>query len=630
MTMFGEQARRMRWLAKPFVFFSFIMLLKIYLAKSVLHPDGSWLMPLVTDLPAVLFVFGLIEWAAPKRKFGAYLIADLIMTIVYFAVIMYYKYFGIIVTYHALQQVGQVTEVRGSVMQLLHPYYLLIFTDIVVFLVLMLASKRFREWRRQLSGQGAPRPYLAALLALSFFICSANVWQSRESINELKRSENMGIIPYQTVEIAHGAKDALAGLVSEPEPPTDVTLPAIAELKDSGVAAMPRLNGIAKGKNLIVIQLEAMQTFLLNATLNGMEITPNMNELLASAVYFPNFYQMVGQGNTADAEFVMNTSLYVPRHGAASQVFGDRLLPSLPRVLKQHGYYTATFHTNDVKFWNRNNLYRALGFDEYFDREFFGDEDLVFFGSSDEVLYRNTLQKLKELSAAGRPFYAQIISMSAHHPFNIPERKVRFPLPESYKDTLVGHYIAAQHYADEALGMFIRDLKESGLWDDSLIVIYGDHMGVPIYSLTAHERRLMQELLGREYTPAEMLNVPLMLLIPGMEEGRAEEIAGGHVDILPTIANLLGVSLGDQIHFGQDLLNTRRNLLPQRYYLPSGSFINDTGVFVPGKGFEDGEFFPFRHEPGDAGAGAGKEEYERALKLLDKSDRYLRSLPRLD
>ncbi len=627
MRMFGERTYGMRWFASPFVFFSFIMLLKIYLTKFVLHPDGSWLLPLVTDLPAVWVVFGLIEWAAPKRKFGAYLIADLVMTCIYFAVIMYYKYFGIIVTYHALQQVGQVTEVRGSVMQLLHPYYLLIFTDIIVFFILMFFNRSFKNWRKQLAGQKAPRSWAAALLSLSLAVCLVNVWQSRESLNELKRSQNMGIIPYETVEIAYGAKNALTELVAEPAPPTDVTQPAIDKLKGVRQSEIPLYRGVAKGKNLIVIQLEAFQNFLLNTQIDGAEITPNLNELLQSAAYFPHFYQMVGQGNTADAEFVVNTSLYIPQHGAASQEYSDRLLPGMPRLLAKHGYQTATFHTNDVKFWNRNALYPALGFGKYYDKEFFKDEDLVFFGSSDEVLYRNTLEKLQEMRSSGRPFYTQIISMSGHHPFNIPERKVRFPLPERFAGTLVGDYIEAQHYADEALGGFIQGLKQSGLWDESVIVIYGDHMGLPIYSLGEDERGLMQEILGRDYSPAEMLNIPLILSVPGMEGPQTFNVAGGQADIFPTVANLLGIPMEGQIHFGQDLLNTGSNLLPQRYYLPSGSFVNDFGIFVPGEGFDDGKFYLFRDEPASA---ASESEYERALDLLDKSDRYVRSLPKLD
>ena len=119
---------------------------------------------------------------------------------------------------------------------------------------------------------------------------------------------------------------------------------------------------------------------------------------------------MVGQGNTADAEYLVNTSLYVPLHGAASQEFGDRELPSLPRLLEASGYQTATFHTNDVKFWNRKAFYRALGFQQYYDKSYFGDDDMVMFGSSDEVLYAKTADKLAEMNASGQPYYAHVIS----------------------------------------------------------------------------------------------------------------------------------------------------------------------------------------------------------------------------
>lgn len=622
------KARTVRWIKQPFVFFTLIMLLKIYLTKAVLFSGGSLWQPLLTDLPAVWVVFGLVEWLAPKRKFGAYLVADLVMTCIYFAVIMYYKYFGVVVTYHALQQLGQVTEVQGSVMSLLHPYFLLIFTDIVVFYVLMLANGRFREWRRRLSRE-RPKRAAIGLLALSLAVCLANVWQSRESMNELKRSESMGIIPYQAVELASGATNTVAGMVKEPEKPADVTQQAIDRLKGIEMPRTPRYEGIAKGKNLIVIQLEAFQNFLLNAKIDGIEITPNLNALLGDTVYFPRFYQMVGQGNTADAEFVVNTSMYIPQHGAASQDFGDLRLPSMPRALAAQGYDTATFHTNDVKFWNRKALYRALGFGSYYDKSFFGEDDMVFFGSSDELLYGKTADKLEQMSAAGKPFYAQIVSMSSHHPFNIPDRKIRIQLPERFADTLVGDYLEAQNYADFALGQFMERLKRDGLWDNSVIVIYGDHMGVPIYSLGESERGLMEEIIGREYRSTEMMNIPLILSIPGVDAPQVVAGTGGQADIYPTVANLLGIPLRNQIHFGQDLMNQSANLLPQRYYLPSGSFVNESGIFVPGEGFTDGETIPFDGalpSPSDA----KEDEYVRALELLGMSDRYVRSLPKLD
>jgi lipoteichoic acid synthase len=609
------------WLAKPFIFFSIIMLLKVYLAKFVIYNEGSNWLPLITGLPSVWVVFSLIEWLAPRRKLGAYITANLVMTCIYFAVIMYYKYFGVIVTYHALQQVGQVTEVSGSVISLLHPYFLLIFVDNVAFLLLLAFSRRFRQWGKYLAIR-EPRRVAAAVFVLSLVACLASVWHSGDSINELKQAEKMGILNYEAYAVYASAKENTADT-------KNVTPEAISKLKGIQNPTAPLYEGQAKGKNLIVIQIEAFQKFLLDQKIDGREITPNLNKLIGETLYFPHFYQMVGQGNTADAEFVVNTSFLIPPHGAASQDYGNLELPSMPRVLAANGYDTATFHTNDVKFWNREALYKALGFGHYYDKKYFGEDDLVFLGSSDEVLYRKTTDKLLEMSRSGKPFYAQLITMSSHHPFHIPEDKIRFKLPERYQGTLVGDYITAQNYSDYALGQFIGKLKETGLWDNSVIVLYGDHMGLPIYSLDKHERDLMKEIYHRDYRFPEMLNIPLILSVPGIKEPQRLTQTGGQADIFPTVANLLGIPLKDHIHFGQDLLNQTSNLLPERYYLPSGSFINDKGIYVPGEGFADGMEYPFDGAVPSA-ADVSKDQFRRALELLHMSDSYVKSLPKFN
>jgi len=83
------------------------------------------------------------------------------------------------------------------------------------------------------------------------------------------------------------------------------------------------------------------------------------------------------------------------------------------------------------------------------------------------------------MDESDRPFYAQVISMSAHHPYNLPESKRRMTLPEEMKDSMIGRYLLAQNYADYALGGFIEDLKTSGLWDDSIFILYGDTKAFP-------------------------------------------------------------------------------------------------------------------------------------------------------
>jgi len=105
------------------------------------------------------------------------------------------------------------------------------------------------------------------------------------------------------------------------------------------------------------------------------------------------------------------------------------------------------------------------------------------------------------------------------------------------------------------------------------------------------------------------------------------EQLGGQVDILPTVSNLLGVSLDNHIHFGQDLLNqSTYNILPQRYYLPTGSFVNNEELFLSGSGFEDGQHYTLSGD-GIESLSATEDEFERALELLRLSDSYVTQLP---
>jgi phosphoglycerol transferase MdoB-like AlkP superfamily enzyme len=606
-------------MSKPFILFTVIMVLKLILVWSVVfNGNGSslWLM-LATGIPSVWFLFCLTESFLYRRKLGFYLLFDLILTIVFFAVIMYYKYFGVIVTYQQLRQVNQVSEVNSSVFSLLHPYYLFIFSDIILLTVLLMSSRQARSWGRRLAVREGRGLYAAGLL-LTLAVCTASILPHRDSMNEFMQAEGMGIVNYE-------AYVAFAPSKSDKVHPEEITQPAINKLKGIEEPANPLLWGTARGKNVIVIQLEAFQSFLLDKRIDGTEITPNMNALKREHFYFPNFFQQVGQGNTADAEFVVNTSLYIPPDGAASDIYAGKALPSMPKSFAAIGYETATFHTNNVKFWNRDQLYRALGWGAYYDDRYFGDSDPVMFAASDEVLYDKTADKLIGMQKSGKPFYAQVIAMSAHHPFDIPSSKYKMTLPERFEGTLVGDYIRAQNYADFALGQFVAKLKASGLWENSVVVLYGDHQGLPIYSLDDREKKLMEAICGREYGITDMLNIPLIISVPGSRPQLVPEI-GGQSDIYPTVANLVGISLKDSIHFGQDLFNQTFNLLPERYYLPSGSLITGRGAFVPGTGYADGKSYLFQgvHPSGPA---ATEDEYERAHKLISMSDSYVQSLP---
>ncbi|MFF2481193.1 LTA synthase family protein [Paenibacillus sp. NPDC058071] len=603
---------------RPILVFSLIVLFKSFLTWMVVFQSPSWTI-LLKELPFALILFCLIEWFATKRKLVYYLGANLLMTAILFAVLMYYKYYGVIVTYRALDQVNQVTAVSNSVFSLMDPYYLLVFIDIVVMMYYLVRRKKGQYWKAA-SQKKISRSVVATLFGVSLALCLFNIVPNRASMNEIVKAEQMGILNYEAYTIFSKKTQDLVDK-------SEITQSKIDELKQVTRPAAPELNGVAKGKNLIIIQMESFQNFLINLKIDGQEITPNMNKLANENFYFKHFYQGVGQGNTSDAEFIVNTSFYIPPNGAATGVYAGKQLPSLPKLMQEHGYDTATFHTNVVEFWNRGEMYKALGFNRYYDKKFFGDEDTVFFGASDEVLYKKTAEELSRMSEAGKPFYTQVISMTSHHPFTIPEKKYKMNLPERYEGTFVGDYIRGQNYADYALGLFIDDLKQRGIWDNSVIMIYGDHLGLPIYSLDRADKALMEEIYGREYGYTDMINIPLIVASTGITKPQVYDQLGGQVDVLPTAANLFGFSLDDHIHFGQDLFNNDSfNLLPQRYYLPTGSFVSSKELFMSGSGYDDGTHYPLAGD-GNEAPEATKDQFDRALELLKLSDSYVSQLP---
>nr|WP_244898244.1 LTA synthase family protein [Paenibacillus xylanexedens] len=647
-----------RFLSGPFIFFTIIMMIKSSLAWIVIFDDIPVWKPLLTELPLIWIGFCLIEWFAAKRRMWIYLAMNLLLSGIFFAAIMYYKYYGVIVNYHALAQVNQVTSVKSSMFSLLDPYYLFIFADVLIIGGILIRRRiklgsTERPNRIPLERR-ARRRVASVILTLSMILCMLNIYPNRASMSELTQAEQMGILGYEAYTILDRP--------DKPVPIAHIDQTDIDQLKQTTELPAILEKGAASGRNVIMLQLESFQNFLIGLEVDGQEITPNLNQLARQSLYFPNFYQQVGQGNTSDAEFVVNTSFYTPPNGAATTVYADKALPSLPKLMSANGYKTATFHTNDVRFWNRDQLYKALGFDQYYDIDYFGTQDSIAFSASDEVLYSKTLDKLESMQSSGDPFYAHIISMSAHHPYTLPKNKVKLTLPERYKDTLPGDYLISQHYADQAVGQLIAGLKEQGLWENSLFVLYGDHLGLPIYSLDRDDKVLMKELYGREYTSADMINIPLIISAPGVTPGVQLEQIGGQVDILPTIAGLTGVSLEEQLHFGQDLLREGGNLLPERYYLPSGSVLNDASLFIPAKGYGDGTHYsladagrqdavqkqlnvpseevpkisadkvpPAFTTPNNSEVSSSrfitKEQYDRALDLAHLSNSYLSQLP---
>lgn len=337
------------------------------------------------------------------------------------------------------------------------------------------------------------------------------------------------------------------------------------------------LAGIAKGRNVIAISLESTQSFVVNETLNGKEITPFLNDFIKESYNFTNFYHQTGQGKTSDSEFLVDNSLYPLGRGA---VFftnaGNKYLAS-PEIFRENGYYSSVMHANNKSFWNRDLVYESFGYDKFFDLDSYdvNEENSIGWGLKDKEFFEQSVGLMKEMP---QPFYTRLITLTNHFPFELGEEDKMIDEFYSSSRTL-NRYFPTVRYQDEALKRFIEKLKEDGLYENSIIVLYGDH-----YGISENHNEAMGQFLGKEVTPfveTQLQKVPFVIHIPGVTDKAPKTIekVGGQIDIRPTIMNLLGIDTDGQIQFGNDLLSEEK---PDFTVLRDGSFITKDHLYTDG------------------------------------------------
>ncbi len=375
--------------------------------------------------------------------------------------------------------------------------------------------------------------------------------------------------------------------------------------------------GCGEGKNLIVIQVEAMQNFVINRTYNGQEITPFINSLLKNdTFYFDTYYQQTGAGNTSDAEFATNNSLYGTMETYTYKIYENNYWRGLPVLLKELGYSTMALHGYEGTYWNREGVYPGLGFDEFYSEDDYNVFEALGMGISDRQFFK---QSFEVLETAKQPFYAFMVTLSTHYPFDIDGY---LKISSKDKDTVFGDYLQSMSYFDRCLEELFGYLKESGLYEDTIVAFYGDHLAMN--PKTDEVQKRMSEFLGWNYSYEDAMNVPLVIHVPGSGASETYSVAGGQTDFLPTIAYLMGFEELDTIYLGHNLCTVKTNFVPIRSYMGAGSFVTGDVMFKMSNSgvIADAKAVNIRtHEALDAEDYS--QYYAKAIQLQNTSDFYL-------
>ena len=339
------------------------------------------------------------------------------------------------------------------------------------------------------------------------------------------------------------------------------------------------LKGIAEGKNVILLQLESMQNFVVGKSINGKEITPNINKFLSKNIKIDNMI-IQSYSTTADSEHSAMTSLYPLENGMAFAQYSGNKYNDIFEIYKKKDYHTVYMHGNEGTFWNRQNVYNVLQVDDLdFIDSFEPDSELINNWISDESLYRQAVEKLKSVDG---PFFSSIVASSSHTGFDLPGLenkydKVSIDVGE-YKDTYFGNYLEAVNYADYAFGKFIERLKQENLYDDTVIFIFGDH-----YGMQMHNEEMLKFIKDVDHelnipeTEINYVNVVCGMRIPGVQSQKINKVVS-KLDIKPTLSYISGIeddfSLGNNIFGNKDFACLNNGVIVTNDYYYNGNWYN--------------------------------------------------------
>jgi len=585
--------------------FLFMFLIKVMIFNKLIDNQGSYLITGFISVGYIVLIASIANFINDNKKSTFMLVAYSIISILMLVDSVYFKYFNQLPSIIVLKQFSQLGTIEESIGYVLEPVYLLLVLDIIPIWIYHYYKKRrdlFKEYQFDFKIDVQKNLIITGLIAIVLL-------SSIVSIDDFNTDINLSMQEFFTYHISDFHATAFGEYEIE-----NIDELFINSDKSNRVG---RLYGIANNRNVITIQVEGLQNFVINNFYEGQEITPNLNKLLLKdSIYYKRYYQQLGRGNTSDAEFATNNSLYPAMDGQTYLIYHDNTYYGLPWILKDNEYNTAAFHGYEGSFWNREKAYPYQGFDSFWSEDDYEIGEVVSLGLNDKDFFKQSMDYLKEMED---PFYAFMVTLSSHHPFEMPEKFQQLELKEEHEGTLFGNYIQAIHYTDEAIGQFIDDLIAEGLYENSIISIYGDHFGLS--STDDNNKRIMTEYLGYEYDFDEMMRIPLIIHIPGTGISEENSIVGGQIDFLPTILNLLGIQNNKGIMFGQDLNNATEGFVAQQTYMLKGSYISNDVIFSMSR---DGIFEHSRawnietREPVDIND--CREGYERAIDEINKSN----------
>ena len=585
--------------------------------------------PVIADLVVLLFISAFGYFIRPKNQFKYYLIWSIIFTLVCLINCVYYANYISFASFSLLQtslELGGYTNALENIVEFKH-FIFLWQPFALIFFHIRLKRRGYYEKVKETKKLRFLNTIVVALIMLGFFISML----SAKDISRLNKQwyrpyvvMEFGIYTYQFNDLYACVRTKVNSMFGY-----DEAAKTFREYYEStnNEKQINMYTNLFKGKNLLVIHGESLQNYTMNVKFNDRELTPNLNRLASEGIYFSHFYAQESVGNSSDSEFTLNTSLLPSSSGTVFMNYFDREYVTLPKLLKNEGYYTFSMHGNSGISWNRNVMHPKLGYDDfyYYTKDYEIDEKIGL-GLSDKSFFRQSVDIINNFDDTKYPYYATLIMLTNHTPFNdigdysdylvdiivdnednlevineddlknseevINEEENKVNTIPYLEGTKLGNYFKSVHYADEAIGDLITELDELGMLDNTVIVIYGDHdakLKQSEYKRFYENEHIDEVLIDpskkindvNDYTYEINRNVPFIIWSKDIKDTKYSQTVDevmGMIDGMPTLGNMFGVY--NEYALGHDIFSVSDNVV----VFPSGNWITNKLYYNTSKG----------------------------------------------
>ena len=612
-------------------FFIISNLINGLIIRIVTVKNGLFISPLLVDLGFLILVSLLSLLIKKEKRIRYFITLSIIFNIVCIVNSIYYHYYSSFASISLIANITFASDVSDAIVENVLKAVDLIYIWQTITLVIIYKKTNKKEYIKHKENK-KKLVKTGLITSLSLFAVAAlfmplNAWSRLYNLwNRESVVMNHGIYVYQLDDFIQSLTPKITSVLGH-----DKALKKVTDYykENKYTPSNNEYTNIFKGKNIIVIHAESMQKFAMDLTFNNKEVTPNLNKLANEGIFFSNFYSQVGVGTSSDAEFTFNTSLMPSTKGTVFVNYFDRDYISIPKLLKEQGYYTYSMHANTGEFWNRNTMHKSLGYDKFYNKDSYTIDETIGLGLSDKSFFRQSVDIMKQIKEEeNKPFYSLLIMLSNHTPFS------DLALMEDYKTTIdvtidnqtvtrdylnnttMGNYLRSVHYADSAIGEFIDNLDKEGLLENTVLVIYGDHdarLDFEDFNLLYNYDPITDTIKTENdegYIPYTKYNyeldrkVPFIIWTKDQNYNLNVNTPMGMIDVLPTLGNMIGIHSDYQL--GKDIMNLKGD--DNTVTFIDGSFLTSKVYYNSPKG----EIYSINNEP-------ITEEYikERAKKSSD-------------